>query len=131
MRGGREEEPGEAPPRVLYTLLANPFSGERCCYTGTNDRPQGDMVPAARVLSLHLEALAALPSRLAALIILLPYGDARPPIPGYLDIAAASAEKVGRVRGERQQRKGECHRVHRSAFPPPSPKTSHPIPDLR
>lgn len=79
-----------APPRMLYTLLANPFAGERCCYRGTHDRPQGQ-VPAARVLGLHLEALALLPSRLAALLLLLPYDDARPPIPGYLDVGAAAA----------------------------------------
>ena len=77
-----------AAPRMLYTLLTNPFAGERCCYRGTRDQPQGD-VPPNRVLAQHLEALAVLPTRLAALMLLLPYDDARPPIPGYLDVASA------------------------------------------
>jgi hypothetical protein len=77
-------------PRMLYTLLTNPFAGERCCYRNTHDQPQGP-VPPHRVLSLHVESLAALPSRVTALMLLMPYDDARPPTPGYLDVGAAAA----------------------------------------
>ena len=53
-------------------------------------------MPAASPLKLHLAALAALPSRLAALMVLLPYPErsydgARPAAAGYLDVAAESA----------------------------------------
>ena len=52
-------QPDSVAPRVLYTLLGNPFAGERCCYSASS-RPRG-AVPERRTLQLHLEVLALLP----------------------------------------------------------------------
>ena len=78
------------PPKMLYTLLANPFSGERPGPYGHDSSPRGH-IPESRMLSLHIDALATLPSRLAGLAIVVPYDAARPPIAGYLGIAASAA----------------------------------------
>ena len=93
---------GCSPPRdsvrtnatILYVLLANPFAGERCCY-GRGARPRGH-VPEDMVLRLHLEALATLPSRLAALRILLPRDPQQQQTKqrqskGYLDVEREAA----------------------------------------
>ena len=80
--------------RILYVLLANPFAGERCCYR-RGARPRGS-VPEGMVLRLHLEALAVLPSRLAALRVLVPRDPKQQQTrqrlsDGYLDIEREAA----------------------------------------
>jgi len=79
---------------VLYVVLSNPFSGDRCCY-GMGSRARGE-VPEDRLLKLHLEVLAALPSRLAGLRIVVPRDPHRNQtrqhqIAGYLDVEQQAA----------------------------------------
>ena len=74
---------------LLYTILANPFAGERCCYP-KHSSPRG-RVPEGRTLDLHLDALSTLPSHISEAMILVPYDKKRRPIPGYLDIVQPAA----------------------------------------
>ena len=67
-------------PRVAYTIPLNPFMQ-------TRNSPRAPLmngaVPAIHVLPLHLAALDAVPSRLAAILLLLPRDRYRAVVPGY------------------------------------------------
>jgi hypothetical protein len=72
-----------AQPRVAYTIPLNPFLHMR--NSPTNPLMNGP-VPGIHVLPLHLAALDGVPSRLAAVLLMLPRDPLKALLPGYEDM---------------------------------------------
>ena len=75
---GPVDDSGDEPAaRVAYVVHASPY--------GRTDRSDGGHVSSHRMLAVHMEALAQLPTRLAAVLVVLSTDATRRELPGYAD----------------------------------------------
>jgi hypothetical protein len=73
--------PAAAAPSIAHIVAGAPY--------GTSVRKDGQ-VPSSNMLKLHLWAIASLPTRLAAVLVVLATSRSRRELPGYVDVAYES-----------------------------------------